>query len=582
MPPGPAPPDPKAPGPVVLSSQDDYRIWLNQIEVFAKSRGVWAYVDPASRNPLTISEPPAPRVTDVRGSAKHLRDLNNEELARWILLNSNHDDTMRRYEKTRSMLGEVHMEIIHTVSRGNQKYLIGPEGPRNAILRLADEYGPGGEQTANRPQDIGSRWKQLQLNPPTAADNLDTWLGKWHFLYQEGKASGMWEMQEKRPLLAFLYAADFIAPKFAVHWDCRIEENTSVDFPRLLREFRTWKQQNPDSVSLHKAQPEEAAQQIAPEKQPTETVTEVSSSPRPASKTLKNKSKKKPFKRNPGPKDDCLCGTRHFFSDCPYVVEALRPSVWAQDPEIRANFDGRMQSSPGFKDAVQRAAENGNQKHANSSPCPVPEFKRAIVTTTLSSDRTFKSAFALKDSFLITDSANVHVCNDRSRFSNFRPADDRLKSHFTKEFRILGYGTVDLKPEPVRRGPCPLMTLRNVVYAPDFMNNVVSRDLAMDSGYRWDKVGKLVRTKDGKDTWMTVMQSEFCVVEYNSLPPEVLLELAEEPEDSDDLDEPLSPNELEDSYPMPMGNAKWVPLRAGSESDFDGMDWIDPHAPVFR
>jgi hypothetical protein len=509
-----------APGPNVLSSQDDWKVWLNQVKAFASARGVWEYVDPDSANPKRLAEPPAPRYTDIRPSAKSLAELNNDELTRWLLLSTDHNNTMQQYERVRGWLGEVHMEVIHTVSKDNQHYLIGPTGPRDAILRLAAKLAPVHKEPQPAPpsRDTSSLWQELQLNTPKG--HLDGWLARWNFVCKKGREEGLAVTQGKKPLLAFLYVVDHIAPRFAWEWDPKVEEDPSIDLPVLLGEFRSWKDQHPDLLSIHVEDSEEdepvpptsspaqngrvqksmnkdgakspqtagAAENTSsplqndnapkgkskmkpkdklvespaspaqngithsekPKTHTAKTPAEIpapfltqngdvhSSEPKPqpekaASGAQKSK-RKKSSKKSRFPPAPCLCGIRHFFSDCPYVVEALRPSVWGQDRAIRTKFDEATQNDSNFKELIERAAENGNSKHSGKDLCPIPEGKQVFLSPR--ELNTAGSGFALID-------GNIHVCNDLSRMTNFRPADDHL-SVDNGEFRIRGYGTVDV------------------------------------------------------------------------------------------------------------------------------------------
>lgn len=504
-----------APGPNVLSSQDDWKVWLNQVKAFASARGVWEYVDPDSANPKRLAEPPAPRYTDIRPSAKSLAELNNDELTRWLLLSTDHNNAMQQYEKVRGWLGEVHMEVIHTVSKDNQHYLIGPTGPRDAILRLAAKLAPVHKepQPAPPPRDTSSLWQELQWNTPKS--NLDGWLARWNFVYKKGREEGLAVTQGKKPLLAFLYVVDQIAPRFAWEWDPKLEEDPSIDLPILLTEFRSWKDQHPDLLSIHvedseedesvpptsspaqngnmqknqpKRQQKEAAATprspsaaqdghvqksmnkngvkcpqtagpaentssplqngnapkgrskmkakakpvespaspsqngIAHSEKPKTRTTKISAEiptpfltqngdvhnsepkaqPEKATSGAQKSKRKKSSKKSRFPPAPCLCGIRHFFSDCPYVVEALRPSVWGQDRAIRAKFDEATQNDSNFKELIERAAEYGNSKHSDKNLCPIPDQKQVFLSPR--ELNTAGSGFALIESFLLDPS----------------------------------------------------------------------------------------------------------------------------------------------------------------------------------
>lgn len=332
------------PGPIVLSSKDDWPIWLNQISVFAKSRGVWEYVHPQSSTPKSVPEPPAPRCTDIRSTAQSLKDLNNDELSRWLFLSADHDMAMKRYEKIRGSLGEVHMEIIHTVANEHQWLLIGQETPRDCIRRLAHKLSAPPTPFSSSP------WKEILSNPPV--DNLDHWLGTWHSLYKQGTDLGIWDMQIWNAEHDFLNVVGKIAPDFVDKWHS--DKSMRIrDLPLLLKDFRHWMELNPKSIIRCNG---------------VGNNDKCATSQTPNHSECSATGKQSTNSGKTGPPKDCLCGKRHFFSACPYVVEALRPANWQYDPEILAKFDEKSQNDPKFYKAIQRAARNGNSKYERISP----------------------------------------------------------------------------------------------------------------------------------------------------------------------------------------------------------------------
>ena len=86
----------------------------------------------------------------------------------------------------------------------------------------------------------------------------------------------------------------------------------------------------------------------------------------------------------------------------------------------------------------------------------------------------------LRDSFLLDSASDSHVSNNRDRFTDMRPApaDATLKSG-GGGIKILGYGTVVIRPEPVSPGGDVELILNDVTYAPDFPVNLVSYDVAI-------------------------------------------------------------------------------------------------------
>lgn len=63
------------------------------------------------------------------------------------------------------------------------------------------------------------------------------------------------------------------------------------------------------------------------------------------------------------------------------------------------------------------------------------------------------------------------MCNDRNRITDFRPADDPLFT-VSEGARILGYGSVATRREPINGARGPLLKLKDVAYVPEVPANI--------------------------------------------------------------------------------------------------------------
>lgn len=52
------------------------------------------------------------------------------------------------------------------------------------------------------------------------------------------------------------------------------------------------------------------------------------------------------------PRDLCMCGVKHRFEDCPYLIPTKRPKGWTADPEIQTTIDEKVKNHPKLRGAV--------------------------------------------------------------------------------------------------------------------------------------------------------------------------------------------------------------------------------------
>jgi hypothetical protein len=107
----------------------------------------------------------------------------------------------------------------------------------------------------------------------------------------------------------------------------------------------------------------------------------------------------------------------------------------------------------------------------------------------------------LRDSFILDSGATNHMCNDRRRFVDFKPAgreDFLIAGNSTVV--VQGYGTVEVTLDCKVTKSTPTgkrkFLLKNTLYIPTFTTNIVSYNKLFDVEIVWDSRAGLLKWKD--------------------------------------------------------------------------------------
>ena len=66
-------------------------------------------------------------------------------------------------------------------------------------------------------------------------------------------------------------------------------------------------------------------------------------------------------------KSICICGAKHRFKDCPYLLEKARTRGWREDPAIRKVFDEKLANIPALRGAADKAIRVAGKASNNTS-----------------------------------------------------------------------------------------------------------------------------------------------------------------------------------------------------------------------
>ena len=207
----------------------------------------------------------------------------------------------------------------------------------------------------------------------------------------------------------------------------------------------------------------------------------------------------------PGTKPTCICGDKHWFSDCYYLVPEKRHKGWnprsdtqqkvnskLADPKIKAKIDralqrnkNRQNRSGGTPANVPSGSAISGGASANTLSTVVPSSSttptlsaRVTGSFTVQASSFVTLAYHLQCSWILDNGSDSHVCNNSmlSRFTKTHdPHPDDMLAAGTQIIPIESWGTLDITIQTPSTGP-HLMNLCKVAYVPGFMTNLVSQD----------------------------------------------------------------------------------------------------------
>jgi hypothetical protein len=205
------------------------------------------------------------------------------------------------------------------------------------LVNLKNRFAPS---DSAREQELVLEWKKLQNQPQNQDVNI--WLHQWETLYDECKAEGIPDVQDNRPIHAFLDAISTIAPSFADTWDIKLLEGIVYDFPEVVRKFRDYRR---NTQNRQKLRGEHSAFTATLQGREPTTLLITSSNDQKATK-------------------QCICGEIHYYKDCYYFIESKRPKDWQPDKAIQDKIDQKLRNDKKFYDRIEfirlREAKNAS------------------------------------------------------------------------------------------------------------------------------------------------------------------------------------------------------------------------------
>ena len=376
--------------PIVLNAPRDWEVWIDMIQNRAKVANVWKYIDPETpkENLPILTRPAPPTARDVNPAKTLISELTPIEVEELKSLREDRKDRNREYERQQSAIRDLHTLIHETVSRFYYTYLLKKETLHDMIVALKLRIAP-----TDRAREIELTNQYQKLKKVQKTQNIDEWLKTWETTYTNCMEYQIPEIAKSRLIYDFLQAVKDVAPDFTGYWKVRIQSSEQLgekipDVYQLLEHFR-------NHIRIENAE----------NAQMTHGAFGASFQGQQLDKKEDEK-KEKEYK-------PCLCGKKHRFKTCWYLIEILRPAEWKPDPEIEKQIKEKLEKSSKLRDIIERIRKQVTSKKEEGKSQKPATFMTSVFNSEL-------STYMLCKSVILDSGAIIHVYNNCERFQSLR------------------------------------------------------------------------------------------------------------------------------------------------------------------
>lgn len=261
-----------------------------------------------------------------------------------------------------------------------------------------------------------------------------------------------------------------------------------------------------------------------------DTASSGDEDPKPRGKKRKTRASSTPTLTNePSTLRDCACGMAHRYADCYYLNPSRAPPTWTPivqiqsrvitavkgskrlQEKIKKNFDRNKIALPKFwpTDTAKGSSEQVTDRrmsnvNATSTTSRAAYATSRFVSITISADKH-------NDYFRLDNCADTHVCNDLSRFTDYKPLYNETIRFGNTDTRIQGIGKVSVHVHSPQ-GPS-LIILEDVAYVPGFHLNVINTDSLEKQGLFFNTRTCWMEYVDGTNAFKATKHGAFRVVD---------------------------------------------------------------------
>jgi hypothetical protein len=497
------------------------------------------------------------------------KDLNKAERAQLHLETQIYLHELKSYKEHSKAIGRLRTKVIETTHPDNFHYILGKESVYNMLVSLKNRFAASDYA---RKQEYTMEWKKTCIAPKRGTE-IDHWLQKLKTLYNECKQLDIPDVADQWPLHAFLAAIHPISSSFSDSWQIKVINGDRPNFQELVqkyREYRSITSIRPKAGASHGAF---KATQASTSKGAFEATLNGQNKDGDKSKTIKEclcgevhrfidcpylftEVRKSGW--NPKPEvekkvKEALAkasdGIKRALERAKAKLEkknSTSTSIPGSPPATTnrpSNFVVQHCSRPGNFMLTHKTRPTFTPKHqllgTQAKPTDLsmvlesldtdPDSLKIRTQSVISPKSPESSAFRvtsantnqqymLNKSFILDSGATCHVCNDKSRFTNFRLAieDDELYAG-ESVIPIKGFGTV-LVTVTTSESKQYTLYLHNVVLISSFHTSVASLRLFMAQGVHWDTENlQLTYAKGTRNFCQTPMIHDQFVIEYRPL-----------------------------------------------------------------
>ncbi|KAG7007910.1 hypothetical protein G7Y79_00008g025480 [Physcia stellaris] len=440
-----------------LSFFKNWDAWLSVVRAKVIEYSIWNLIDSfKDTRPTGKFEPVESNLDEQQGA-----DF-NEKHARYKIASSRYKTELQDWKEQKQSMAKIIDHIYDTTTITNLSFIQFVEiHPWNVLRALKARLAP---TDSARSLELEQQYNRMAKGPSNR-QSIDAWLDEYLKMLALAKQTKIAEVTDsKRAYRDFLHAIDKIAPTFAEVQLLQLDTVTDHETQLLtlietfrqhirMKEVRKGRERYPTRHSLL-----------------TSAITQI----------IETILAPRHFEK-------------HFYGDCFYLNEKIRPDDFKLKPEIVAKIDEAKKDPKKrrqIEQSIKRADEKRQKKDDNnkSTEAEVGSFAAIHVNAigSFTSDSS-SSSYSLRSSWIMDHGSGIHVANKtmKQRFQKERDCTDGSSvMSGMGSLPILAYGRIRLNVStPTGKST---MELLNVCYVPDFMVNIVAGSILADKGLHFD------------------------------------------------------------------------------------------------
>ena len=456
---------------IILKDQNDWDEWIGMVKTKAITGDIWEHVDPSTtrENLPQLQQPQIPTPNQVNPERTLISQLTEDEKEQLSLLRYEYKIQRKEYDRKKIARANLRSHIQGSISRDYLTYTLKCDDAHEMLVALKKRAAPTDQA---RKLILTTKYKILVKAPREIS--VDSWLRLWEKTYADCKELKLSEVDDDKPLHDFITAIDKIDSGFASTWRIMIEdrlfkEQPLPDFYGLVERFRNHHR----LTEARKGKSTQASFSATFQGQPLDD-------PKP----------KEPQNQQKPP---CVCGDFHRYAKCPYLNESARQANWKPNPTVQQKVDNKLKNDSRLRTTIERAkrqsqaavprsSSSANQAGSSTQSASTDQPPQGnndqlspTAFTTVASVSSVPFSHRPQNSFIYDGGATMHICHDRKRFRDYKPAPEGHAVAAGKSLcPIMGYGTVTITVQ-TPSGPRKI-DLLDTALIPDFLINVVSGD----------------------------------------------------------------------------------------------------------
>lgn len=497
---------------VVLYTQDQWELWIQQIKQRAADANIWTKIDPdQGAPPEFIEKPRIPRYSDIRPGTTRLSELDREEKDDFRSLQETYRVEDTEWVRETNALQSIHQFIRERISVENQAIINTSTNAYETLRLLKNRLHPSDESSKF---EVKRQWHMLPLIDPRNQE-WEKYVNTWSNIYRRAKTLKLPEVEGKMPHVLFALSIKRLDENWGDQRHSEILASTYVviDFENLLDSYREYKRQKISFARLNHHD---------------KTRDDIAFNVEDSAPSFQGQNQRGQQTESSRPK--CPCGNtffRHRIASCWYITKKPKEG-WEPKPEItervaRAMRDPKIRSMVNTERAARLTAikatseeggtvlRNGNSafhstaneyeslnsfhtaaendgSSSSKKSVEIGKIKPAMAGTASKDEPldTFNTSteepYYFTNAWIIDGASDKHVCNSpyRNNFTKTRETDHRTIKCGRSVYPVECYGTCTIMAK-TPDGPKPV-TLNDVALCLYFRTNLISAAKMNDRG----------------------------------------------------------------------------------------------------